>query len=251
MGKVLVHMPATASGHLALAEPGAIHSFFAGWVREMVNAGRLEGVQIRERPRCATSLASALELLDPLVDHHPPTRIVVLSTRRDGWSAVWTNGADCAAWSGAAGRMTSDLNTQAVYYRRIPHTLVPARAGKPTGVGGMVTFKITRNGKKERLVELGFDAGRWVFTEQGTPLPFEQTSRYRLPRKAERFDGELLVEYLGALGLRPFDDDFFQVNRDRPADCVELELESRRGMPKVESAPLATLRRRWRLDDST
>lgn len=44
------------------------------------------------------------------------------------------------------------------------------------------------------------DGGPWRFITHGEPFSFE-IDRYSLPRKRDRFTGELLNEYLRALGV--------------------------------------------------
>jgi hypothetical protein len=43
--------------------------------------------------------------------------------------------------------------------------------------------------------------GRWEWYESGTPFEFEQRDRYTARRKRDRFDRELLLDYLVALGI--------------------------------------------------
>jgi hypothetical protein len=48
--------------------------------------------------------------------------------------------------------------------------------------------------------------GRWEWFESGTPFEFEHTDRYLARRKRDRFDRELLLEYLDSLGIAARDD---------------------------------------------
>jgi len=67
----------------------------------------------------------------------------------------------------------------------------------------------------ERTVDLGTDDdGRLVFTATGNPQPYEDVDAYRAPRLEDRLTPALIARYCRALGLRPFDDDFFG------RDCV-------------------------------
>lgn len=43
--------------------------------------------------------------------------------------------------------------------------------------------------------------GRWEWFESGTPYEFEATERYTARRKRDRFDRELLLDYLEHLGI--------------------------------------------------
>lgn len=52
-----------------------------------------------------------------------------------------------------------------------------------------------------RSIATGAQDGRWYWYESGSPLPFEETSRYRARRKRDRFDRAVLLTYLEALGI--------------------------------------------------
>jgi hypothetical protein len=43
--------------------------------------------------------------------------------------------------------------------------------------------------------------GRWRWYESGLPFEFEQIARYAASRKRDRFDRDLLMDYLDALGI--------------------------------------------------
>lgn len=57
-----------------------------------------------------------------------------------------------------------------------------------------------------RALSAHAEDGRWGWYESGTPYPFEETDRYARRRKRDRFDRELLLTYLAALGI-PVDDE--------------------------------------------
>ncbi len=63
------------------------------------------------------------------------------------------------------------------------------------------------------------DGGRWTFQNVGAPYPFEHS--YDQPLKRDRFTETLLLEYLAHFEVRPFDDDFFIVDGERPAILFE------------------------------
>ena len=223
----------------------AVRAFFSTWVRELSSNWKVGPEGIKDEPRLSTSLRSTLEHLDPLVDFHPPLRFVFVPTCAK-WTVVWTNAADCNAWVDSAERMTAALKTRAVYFRRQAHTLRKSTEGGRTGRGGGFTFMLTCNGVRERLVGTGFNAGRWEFFEQGKPLPFEDVSRYRATLKARRFDAELLDNALNAMGLRPFDDDFFAVDAANPSQGLTMDLST--AVPIPEKVSVRELRSRWLLD---
>lgn len=56
-----------------------------------------------------------------------------------------------------------------------------------------------------RTVQVDCADGRWSWHESGEPLGFEKVDRYSARRKRDRFDRELLLEYLAAFGIWPDD----------------------------------------------
>jgi hypothetical protein len=63
------------------------------------------------------------------------------------------------------------------------------------------------------------ERGGWIFVDLGDRLPFEDTDAYTAPRTRDRFTQQMLIDYAAALGLRPFDADFYAP--DRGAVLVE------------------------------
>ncbi len=56
-----------------------------------------------------------------------------------------------------------------------------------------------------RTVQVDCADGRWSWHESGEPFAFEKVDRYSARRKRDRFDRELLLEYLAAFGIWPDD----------------------------------------------
>jgi hypothetical protein len=69
------------------------------------------------------------------------------------------------------------------------------------------TEAINRN--PHRSIRLEKDIGRWSFTENGTPLPFERLDRYESRYKKDRFTLEMMNEYLLELGINAFLEEFY------------------------------------------
>lgn len=65
------------------------------------------------------------------------------------------------------------------------------------------------------------DGDRWDFSAGGTPLPFEETERYRARRVRDRFTFDMLERYLRALGLSPFAEDFYLPGPEAEAVLIE------------------------------
>ncbi len=64
------------------------------------------------------------------------------------------------------------------------------------------------------------DGGRWVFDQFGEPFPFEKVEQYQSRRVRDRFTFDMLKEYLGHLGLSPFEENFY-LPEGAPAWVVE------------------------------
>jgi hypothetical protein len=65
------------------------------------------------------------------------------------------------------------------------------------------------------------DGGRWVFHQSGVPFEFEEVEAYCATRKRDRFRPEMLDRYLRHFALKPFVDDFYVVDRSKPAVLLE------------------------------
>lgn len=59
--------------------------------------------------------------------------------------------------------------------------------------------------KYVRTVQVDCADGRWSWHESGTPFAFEKTDRYSARLKRERFDRQLLLEYLATFEIWPDD----------------------------------------------
>ncbi|MBL8820672.1 MAG: hypothetical protein JNL58_31910 [Planctomyces sp.] len=60
-----------------------------------------------------------------------------------------------------------------------------------------------------RSISAANDGGRWRFDANGETLDFEQLERYKARQIRERFNPEMLDEYLTALGISFFSQDFY------------------------------------------
>ena len=64
-----------------------------------------------------------------------------------------------------------------------------------------------------RSISVSNDGGRWRFDANGEPLDFEQLERYKARQIRERFTPEMLEEYLTALGINFFSQNFFNTSQ--------------------------------------
>jgi hypothetical protein len=72
------------------------------------------------------------------------------------------------------------------------------------------------------------NAGKWEFTAEGEPQPFEDIKQYRVKKISERLSFDLFSQYLKSLGIFPFSSDYYLPLRSGPARLVELGRSKRR-----------------------
>lgn len=175
-----------------------------GWVRAQEEAAYFpRGGTIRVRT-VHGSLETLLRSLLPLTSVEPRRHLLIATATN--WTAFFDNGwrgTDAAALSYAAEQLDC---------RGIRIVLEPK--DRSTGRYGAVTWELygakpTAFLNFERSLSVTNDAGKWIFVNEGTPLPFERTEVYKARTIRERFTPELLDEYLQALGIRAFDTDFY------------------------------------------
>lgn len=74
--------------------------------------------------------------------------------------------------------------------------------------------------------------GRWEWFESGRPFPFEQPDRYIARRKRDRFDRQLLLDYLHALGIPAGSDEAYGeavlLQQTASYQCRHVSLEEAR-----------------------
>ena len=61
-----------------------------------------------------------------------------------------------------------------------------------------------------RSLSVSTEGGRWKFDAAGTPFPFEDAQAHKAAKVRDRFSVDLLARYCEALGVRPFDDEFYR-----------------------------------------
>lgn len=102
-----------------------------------------------------------------------------------------------------------------------PHTLRRDGTGR---AGNMVFSMHDRTGDEARVVaaQLG-DGDRWVFTDVGVVQPFEQPETYKARRIRDRLTSRMIDDYCAALGLHPFEEDFYGPRAlllEHPVECL-------------------------------
>lgn len=140
-----------------------------------------------------TSLIDALGLLLPF---ESPWSRVLLAPCGD-WTALLNNdlhGGDSTAPGPA---ISGRLNVPCVVASAVPrygpgHEQTQLEVFGPEGRPPLMYL---------RSLSATATDGRWEWYESGTPFGFEDTQRYTARRKRDRFDRELLLDYLEHLGI--------------------------------------------------
>jgi hypothetical protein len=161
-------------------------------------AWRREHLPGIEETALAVPFPDALLALAPI--QTPPTREILARTAGNEWTANLVNshlgGDSCSSY------LSGMLACEAIVATNIPVGQYPFPATSftmtaPRAPGPLHQLRYVGAGK--------YDSGRWTFRESGEPQPFEERERYTARRIRERFDREMLLRYLGALGIHADD----------------------------------------------
>lgn len=183
------------------------------------------GVRVGERP-VAGSLSDVFRTLLPLTGPRP-RRYLFLPTDST-WLGIFDNSSSGTDAFSVPSYLASEIACRALRIGAVPDTL---KDGASRGRYGALAFELfgPEGGPLGhiRSITLINDGGKWVFEHFGAPLPFEHAQKYGLRKMAERFTFDDLREYAAAIGIRPFDPDFY---RPSGARLVELSGAKPKGM---------------------
>lgn len=166
-------------------------------------------------------LARALQTLLPLreIGHDK----VLLAPTASAWTAYFDNG-----WGGTdafppMSFLAEELGCRALRVVAVPHD------GRRFAASALEVYgaKQTEWLNVERALSAMNDGGTWRYSELGQPLPFERGERHRARRIRDRFPLALLADYCAELGLRVFDESFY--NPDGRASIVHFRPRFDRG----------------------
>jgi hypothetical protein len=166
----------------------AVRAELVAW---RVGLGQALEVRERDFPRC-------VDALDPY--EMPWTTEVLIDCGE--WCAYMNNAIGGGDSTASASYLGDALGCQLVQATHVP-PYPPGHAQTQLSLQTAGEYTLTRS-----LVAHAED-GRWSWHAQGRPLPFETLERYTAPRIRDRLDRPLLVEYLGALGIRVDDPEFY------------------------------------------
>lgn len=184
------------------------------------------GVHVSER--CVTgTLRDVLLQLLPLTG--PRRRRYVFIPTESPWVSFFDNGPQGTDATSVCMHLARVMSCRALRLTAVPHTLTAK--GQMKGRYGACTLELFGpHGDPlgyERVVSVVCDGGSWAFDRSGEPLPFERVEQYHRKKISERFTIDDLRDYAAAMGLRPFDEDFYCPESAR---LVELTGAKPRGM---------------------
>jgi hypothetical protein len=160
-------------------------------------------------------LLANITALEPLTGGVRPRELVV-ATANPEWTAIFDCGVQGGDPTTTIGYLARTLKVQGVALASIPD--VPAGSDQPLRYGAR-QFEMFAPIRTDfinyvRTVSLVKDGTRWRFDANGTVQDFEDVEAYSRRKATDRFTSAMLVDYAAALGLRPFEEDFF------PGPCV-------------------------------
>src|SRR5580704_2075416 len=170
-------------------------------------------------------LSRALDALLPL--SLPATKRLFVPTA-SGWTAYFDNSTLGSDPDAALFMLPQRdrLGCRGLDVTAVPDTLGTKPPREAKGRFGACSFilhgpDVVGDTNIVRGVEVVNDGGRWTFDVEGAPLPFEEPEAYKVKRVRDRFPFELLDRYCRALGLRPFDEDFYLPPEQPNATLIE------------------------------
>ena len=171
------------------------------------------------RPCVQRSAGGLSEALDGLLPLSAEKRRALFLPTLSNWTVFLQSGIQGSDPVPALSELTSRLGVRGVRACATPAAArwqaVIMEVYAPADEGGQPPLYCRRS-----LAAVN-DGGRWSFDESGMPFEFERSDLYEQATIKQRFPRELLVEYLGELGIRAFDDDFCAVSTQKPAFIVE------------------------------
>jgi len=200
--------PITTEIGFVESSPESTAHCFVDWQRPILKKRR---VSLRES-RVQGTLEHLLLKLPPLTAIEA-RRYLFVSTHSQ-WVAFFDNeaqGSDSPTMMSVLSRLLRCRTLRIAY---VPDTMA-ATDKTARGRFGAVIFELfspeANNPRNSlRSIALVNDGGRWVFEILGEPLPFESQSVYQSKRLRDRFPVDLMLTYASALGLEPFDENFYE-----------------------------------------
>lgn len=189
---------------------GEVVEFFASWQKSL---GPLRRIKTKF---FESELEAAFLKLEPL--HERKSKYLLMATD-SRWTAIFDDvytGPDVTGdvihatkTLGCNGvRVVVDPGFKESHYACILEVYGPQACNKPLNY--------------VRTVTLADDGDRWVFHQSGKPYDFEKTEFYERSRKKDRFNFDLLSEYLGHFDIHAFEDGFYKSDKAAVVEIMEI-----------------------------
>jgi hypothetical protein len=155
-------------------------------------------------------LSANVHRLEPLTGGVRPRELLVATASSD-WTAVF----DCGVGGGdqvtTVGYLARTIRTSGVCVASIPDRPASSERAPRYGSRQLEIFApfATDFMNYTRTISVIRDGSRWRFDANGTVQDFEDTNAYSQRKIADRFSPQHLSDYATALGLRPWDLDFY------------------------------------------
>ncbi len=180
---------------------------FASWQKELdVKFGTTT-----EMAHFSAPLSAALLRLDPLTT--PLDRYLLVETQSE-WTAIFSNGLRVNDVFSPVSYLAKVLGC-----RGLEISCTPDRSAVPrkdiVRPYGATTFSLYGPQKTDwlngiRRISAYNEGDHWVFEAEGEIQPYEKAENYQKRKIVDRFTPELLEAYCRALGIDPFEEEFYR-----------------------------------------
>jgi hypothetical protein len=223
-------------GFLEASLPSAVEAF-TGWQKSIYEP---QGTSVTARP-IPGGLEKALSELLPLTSVLRLRHLFVPTG--SSWLAYFDNGHRGTDAMSAMSFLAERLQCRGMRVTLIPDTIEGEfKAAK--GEYGATVLEVYGARQTDflnyvRSIAVVNDGGKWVFSQGGTPFPFEDLKQYKSRNVRQRFTAEHLERYLSELGLSPFDETFYLPTAADAAMLVEKKGLAPPGLQEYTLAELA------------
>lgn len=195
-------------GFLETTLETAVQSFW-DW-QQRLRQQRADGLVLEDR-RVSGTLGQVLQTLLPL-NSHEPLRYLWVPTGSP-WVAFFDSSWRGTDPSSVVSFLATQIPCRGLTVSAIPNT-IRRGDGSRRGRYGALSLTLYAPHKTDwlnviRSIGVMNDGGEWKFVNRGTPLPFERTTSYQSQVIQQRLGFDQLQDYLHALGLSPFEEDFY------------------------------------------
>lgn len=215
------YYPITSSIAFLEADLETVCTEFLNWQKKIISDSG-SGYTL-EKKLITGNLQNALSSLLPLNTHEPRRHLFLPTQSR--WVAYFNNfvlGTDAVS---VVGILPTYIKCRSLLVQAVQDS-GPANGDNMKRRYGATVFDlhgpvIENYQNTIRKISLINEGKKWVFYQKGDPLPFESVSHYDEKEIKKRFSFDLLHTYASALGLDPFNEDFYLPPGEPTAVLIE------------------------------